>query len=28
MLEVFEAVGPRSDLAERWRERLAQALYR
>lgn len=28
MLEVFEAVGPRSDLAERWRERLARALYR
>jgi len=28
MLQVFEAVGPRSDLADRWRERLAQVLYR
>jgi putative thioredoxin len=27
MLEVFDAVGPRSDLAEEWRQRLAMILF-
>lgn len=28
MLDIFEAVGSQSDLAQQWRERLAAALYR
>jgi putative thioredoxin len=28
MLDIFEAVGSRSEIAERWRERLASTLYR
>ena len=28
MLEVFETVGARSELADRYRERMARALYR